>query len=111
MRMGKNAGKRMNDYHISIQERLDDLHAMFRDRDIDAVFAIRGGYGSMHILDRIDYDLIHRNPKSFGHSDITAMISRSTDMRASYLHGPIALSRFTDYTQKYFRKACLRHKR
>lgn len=36
MRMGKNAGKRMNDYRISIQERLDDLHAMFRDKDVDA---------------------------------------------------------------------------
>src|ERR1043166_2290792 len=63
MRMGKNAGRRMNDYRISIDERLDDLHAMFRDQNVDAVFAIRGGYGSMHILDRIDYDLIHRNPK------------------------------------------------
>src|ERR1051326_2669962 len=74
MRMGKNAGKRMNDYHTSIEERLDDLHSMFRDKTVDAVFAIRGGYGSMHILDRIDYDLIHRNPKVFlGYSDITAM--------------------------------------
>ena len=43
MRMGKNAGKRMNDYRISIEERLDDLHAMFRDQNVDAVFAIRGG--------------------------------------------------------------------
>src|ERR1051325_4478968 len=41
MRMGKNAGKRMNDYRISIEERLDDLHAMFRDQNVDAVFAIR----------------------------------------------------------------------
>src|SRR5258707_10328270 len=74
MKMGKNAGKRMNDYRLSIQERLDDLHAMFSDKTVGAVFAIRGGYGSMHLLDRIDYDLIRRNPKIFlGYSDITAM--------------------------------------
>jgi muramoyltetrapeptide carboxypeptidase len=74
MKLGKNAGKRMGDYHLSIDERLDDLHAMFRDKDISAVFAIRGGYGSMHLLDRIDYDLVWRNPKIFlGYSDITAM--------------------------------------
>src|SRR5260370_41544169 len=30
MKLAKNAGKRMGDYHISINERLDDLHAMFR---------------------------------------------------------------------------------
>jgi muramoyltetrapeptide carboxypeptidase len=107
LKMGKNAGKRMNDYRISIEERLDDLHAMFRDKDVDAVFAIRGGYGSMHLLDHIDYDLIHRNPKIFlGYSDITAMhLAINRHARMVTFHGPIALSRFTDYTQKYFRKA------
>ena len=107
MKMGKNAGKRMNDYRISIEERLDDLHAMFRDKDVNAVFAIRGGYGSMHLLDRIDYDLIRRNAKIFlGYSDITAMhLAINKHAKLVTFHGPIALSRFTDYTQKYFRKA------
>jgi muramoyltetrapeptide carboxypeptidase len=107
VKMGKNAGKRMGDYRISIEERLDDLHSMFRDNEVDAVFAIRGGYGSMHILDRIDYDLIRRNPKIFlGYSDITAMhLAINKHAQLVTFHGPIALSRFTDYTQKYFRKA------
>jgi len=107
MKMGKNAGKRMGDYRISIDERLDDLHAMFQDKEVDAVFAIRGGYGSMQILDRIDYDLIRRNPKVFlGYSDITAMhLAINKHVKLVTFHGPITLSRFTDYTQKYFRKA------
>lgn len=107
MKMGKNAGKRMNDYRTSIEERLDDLHAMFSDKTVDAVFAIRGGYGSMHLLDRIDYDLIRRNPKIFlGYSDITAMhLAINKQAKLVTFHGPITLSRFTDYTQKYFRKA------
>jgi len=107
MKMGKNAGKRMNDYRTSIEERLDDLHAMFSDKIVDAVFAIRGGYGSMHLLDRIDYDLIRRNPKIFlGYSDITAMhLAINKHAKLVTFHGPITLSRFTDYTQKYFRKA------
>jgi muramoyltetrapeptide carboxypeptidase len=107
MKMGKNAGKRMNDYRTSIEERLDDLHAMFGDKTVDAVFAIRGGYGSMHLLDRIDYDLVRRNPKIFlGYSDITAMhLAINKHAKLVTFHGPITLSRFTDYTQKYFRKA------
>jgi muramoyltetrapeptide carboxypeptidase len=107
MKMGKNAGKRMGDYRISIEERLDDLHAMFRDKEVGAVFAIRGGYGSMHLLDRIDYDLIRLNPKIFlGYSDITAMhLAINRHAKLVTFHGPITLSRFTDYTQKYFRKA------
>jgi muramoyltetrapeptide carboxypeptidase len=107
MKLARNAGKRMGDYRISVDERLDDLHTMFRDSNVNAVFAIRGGYGSMHLLDRIDYDLIHRNPKIFlGYSDITAMhLAINKQAKLVSFHGPIALSRFTDYTQKYFRKA------
>ena len=107
MKMAKNAGKRMGDYHLSINERLDDLHAMFRDPDVKAVFAIRGGYGSIHLLDRIDYDLMRRNPRVFlGYSDITAMhLAINKHAKLVTFHGPITLSRFTDYTQKYFRKA------
>jgi len=107
MKMARNAGKRMGDYHLSINERLDDLHAMFRDPDVKAVFAIRGGYGSMHLLDRIDYDLMRRNPRVFlGYSDITAMhLAINKHAKLVTFHGPITLSRFTDYTQKYFRKA------
>src|SRR5262249_47966013 len=89
------------------QERLDDLHAMFRDSEVRAVFAIRGGYGSEHLLDRIDYDLIRRNPKIFlGYSDITALhlaIHQKTGLVT--FHGPVVLSRFSEYTQKWFRKA------
>ena len=74
MKRGKNVGRRFGTYRESVAARLDDLHAMFRDPEVKAVFCIRGGYASAHLLDRIDYDLIRRNPKIFlGYSDITAM--------------------------------------
>lgn len=107
MKMGKNAGRRLTDYTSSIDERLDDLHAMFRDPSVSAVFAIRGGYGSPHLLDRIDYDLIGRNPKIFlGYSDITAMhMAINKHSRLVTFHGPMPLATFTTYTQQYFRSA------
>jgi muramoyltetrapeptide carboxypeptidase len=68
---------------------------------------VRGGYGSPHLLDRIDYDLIRRNPKIFfGYSDITAMhLAINKNSRLVTFHGPVLLSRFTEYTQKHFRQA------
>lgn len=58
----------------SDQQRLDDLHAAFADPDIDAILCMRGGYGSMRLLDRLDFDLIRRHPKPLiGYSDITAL--------------------------------------
>ncbi len=54
--------------------RADDLNAMFGRDDVKGIFALRGGYGSLRILDRIDYDNIRRHPKVFvGYSDITAL--------------------------------------
>jgi muramoyltetrapeptide carboxypeptidase len=107
LKRGRNVGRRFGTYRESVQARLDDLHGMFRDPEIKGVFCIRGGYASAHLLDRIDYDLIRRNPKVFlGYSDITAMhLAINKNARLVTFHGPIVLSRFTDYTQQHFRKA------
>lgn len=106
-KMGKYAGKRMTAYRSSIDERLDDLHSMFRDKEVQAVVCIRGGYGASQLLDRIDYDLIRRNPKIFlGYSDITALhLAIHKQSKLVTFHGPMIVSDFTDYTQKYFTKA------
>jgi muramoyltetrapeptide carboxypeptidase len=104
---GRNVRKRTGYLGGSVAERLDDLHEMFADSAVKAVFCIRGGYGSGQLLDRIDYELIRRNPKIFlGYSDITSLhlgIHKRTGLVT--FHGPVPLSRFTDYTQKHFRKA------
>ena len=55
-------------------DRLADIHAMFADKRIDAVFCARGGYGTPRLLASIDYRLIRKNPKIFvGFSDTTAL--------------------------------------
>jgi muramoyltetrapeptide carboxypeptidase len=55
--------------------RLHDLHMMFQDKDIHAVWCARGGYGTMRLLDRMNFELIGANPKIFvGYSDITALL-------------------------------------
>ncbi|MFT0519461.1 S66 peptidase family protein [Pseudomonas faucium] len=56
------------------QQRLDDLHAAFADPAVDAILCMRGGYGSMRLLDKLDFELIRRHPKPLiGYSDITAL--------------------------------------
>lgn len=55
-------------------QRLSDLHTMFADKRIDAIFCARGGYGSSRLLNRLDYGLIRKNPKILvGYSDITSL--------------------------------------
>lgn len=55
-------------------ERIHDLNEMFRRPEIDAIFCVRGGYGTPRILAQVDYEAICQNPKIFvGYSDITAL--------------------------------------
>ena len=71
--------------------RLEDLHTMFTDPSVKTVFCARGGYGTLRILDRIDYDILRSNPKIVvGYSDITALllaIHKETGLVT--FHGPV----------------------
>jgi muramoyltetrapeptide carboxypeptidase len=88
-------------------ERLEDLHAMFADPKVAAVFALQGGYGTPRLLDRIDYELIRRNPKILlGYSDITGLhlaIGRKAGLVT--FHGPNMLGTLTPRTLEILKKA------
>jgi muramoyltetrapeptide carboxypeptidase len=54
--------------------RAEELMQAFLDRDVDAIFPGTGGYGTMRIFDRLDFDKIRANPKIvIGFSDITGL--------------------------------------
>ena len=56
------------------KERLDAIHKMFADKSVNAIICLRGGYGTIRLINKIDYGLIRENPKIFcGYSDITAL--------------------------------------
>ena len=60
----------------TVEERLADIHKMFMDPDIKALFAARGGYGAAQLLPGMDWEVIRENPKWLvGFSDVTALHS------------------------------------
>jgi muramoyltetrapeptide carboxypeptidase len=92
--MADNSCERMGFLAGEDKKRLADLHAMFRNRQVKAVWCIRGGYGSGRLLSQIDYDLIRQNPKVLvGFSDITALhLALSKCVRLVTFHGPMITS-------------------
>jgi muramoyltetrapeptide carboxypeptidase len=72
-------------------ERLSDLNGAFRDQEVRAVFATRGGKGAYRIADRLDFDALRHDPKPLvGFSDITHLhlaIYKHTGIPA--VHGAI----------------------
>jgi len=86
----------------SPENRAEAIMEGFLNPDIRAIWCIRGGYGSVDLLDKLDYGLIAKNPKLFvGYSDITALHS-SIYIRSGLitLHAPVMLSKMTDFTLK-----------
>lgn len=88
------------------EQRLEDLHKMFADPEIKAVICIRGGYGASRILNRIDYNLIRKNPKALiGYSDITALhLALSTQAGLTSYHGPNGDSNYSEFALDCYKK-------
>jgi muramoyltetrapeptide carboxypeptidase len=99
-RPGANIRAARGGYAGSVEQRLDDFHAMFRDREIEAVWAARGGSGCLALLPRIDYAAIRRSPKILiGYSDITALhLALHRHAGVVTFHGPVASSTFSEFS-------------
>lgn len=78
--------------------RAEDINKMFKNTEVDGIICLRGGYGSLRILDLLDYELIRTNPKVFvGYSDITALhIAINQISELVTFHGPMAANLIED---------------
>ncbi|HET7273985.1 MAG TPA: LD-carboxypeptidase [Longimicrobiaceae bacterium] len=86
-------------------ERAADLNAMFADDSIDAIFALRGGWGAARLLPLLDWDAISANPKILlGYSDITALLN-PIFARTGLItfHGPMGTSDWGEFPVEHLR--------
>lgn len=90
--------------------RAKDVNEMFRNKNIDGIWCIRGGYGTPRILDMIDYELIRMNPKVFiGYSDITALhIAINQKAELVTFHGPMASTELFYDLDNFTRESLIR---
>ncbi|MCF8044986.1 MAG: LD-carboxypeptidase [Desulfarculaceae bacterium] len=74
--------------------RAETLNRLYAEPEVDGIICARGGYGSMRMLDHLDWDTIQANPKPFvGFSDITAILVRMVEHSvAGAIHGPVVTS-------------------
>ncbi len=83
-------------------ERADELMHMFTNEEVKGIWCVRGGYGSIRILSRLDYEKIQLNPKVFiGYSDITALLTSIYEQTGLVTyHGPVGISNFNKFSVK-----------
>lgn len=63
-------------YSATINEKVEDIHEMFSNKEVKAIICSQGGQNSNSILPYLDYELIKNNPKIImGISDSTAILN------------------------------------
>ena len=68
-------------------QRAEDLQNALNDKTIKAIWCARGGYGSIRILDKMDWTLFKKYPKwLIGYSDITVLHQIINQMSIASLH-------------------------
>lgn len=86
-------------------QRLEDLQAAFDDPSIDAIWALRGGYGTLRILDALDLGRQRQDPIPFiGFSDNTSIHVRHWALRVVSFHGPHPGGDLPPETEAAFRR-------
>ncbi len=95
---GKNSGKIYNQFAGTDEERIYDFQQMLDDKNIKAIFSSRGGYGSIRIIDKLNFDNFKKNPKwIIGFSDITVFhVYINNNLNIETIHGAMP-KKFPDY--------------
>ena len=76
----------------------DDFRATvlqeYLDRDdIDAIFCARGGYGTIRIIDKLDFTKFEKHPKWIvGYSDVTVLHAKMQQLGYQSIHGTMPIN-------------------
>lgn len=75
----------------SVEQRLLDLQTAMDDPEAKVIFCSRGGYGIVHLLDKLNFEKIKKHPKwLIGYSDVTALHLAFQKKGIISLHAPMA---------------------
>lgn len=107
--MGKNMFNEHHQFSGTDDERAEDLQVFLDDPNIKAVLFARGGYGTMRIIDKLDWTEFNKNPKwLIGYSDITVLHNHvHAQLNVETLHAtmPINFGKDLHSTESLFKVA------
>ena len=92
--LGNNLWKESNQFSGNDAERKQDLQKALDDPEIKAIISARGGYGSVRIIDDVDFSKFKKKPKWIvGFSDITVLHSHILqNFGIATLHSPMLIN-------------------
>lgn len=89
--LSHHAGSSNGVYAGTVSQRLEDLQEAMDDANTRAILCSRGGYGAVHLVDKLDFTRFKESPKwLIGFSDITALHNLWQKEGFASLHAPMA---------------------
>ncbi len=91
--VGNNVFKKADHFAGTDDERCEDFQKALDDPKISAIWVARGGYGTVRILDKLDYTKFREHPKwLIGYSDITALHNQFHNEGYQSIHALMCVS-------------------
>ena len=90
---GKTIGLENNQFAGTVQERVDDLQTFLDDERVKAVWCARGGYGTVQLIDYLDFNTFIKHPKWIvGYSDITVLHAHIHNLGIETIHATMPIN-------------------
>jgi len=91
--LGDNLFEVDNQFSGTVKQRTADLQGMIDDKSIKAILCARGGYGTVQIVDNIDFSNLKNNSKwIIGYSDVTVLHSHLHNLGIASLHATMPIN-------------------
>ena len=105
--IGKTIGLDKNQLAGNDEERADDFQTQLDNPNIKAIWCVRGGYGTVRMIDLLDFTKFKQNPKWIvGFSDVTVLHSHLNNLGFASIHGIMPVSsKATEEAKESLRKA------
>jgi len=98
--VGKHVFNKANHFAGTDDERCEDFQKALDDPTISAIWCARGGYGTVRILDKLDYTKFKTHPKwLIGYSDITALHNQFHNQGYQSMHALMCVSLTKDLSE------------
>ena len=97
VKLGKHVFARHFQFAGTDEQRADDVQEALDDPGCDIIICSRGGYGTVRIIERLDFTRFLKKPKWLvGFSDITILHSRLHNLEVPTIHGVMPRYFFDD---------------
>ncbi len=92
VKIGSTIARENNQFSGTDQERSQDFQNALNDPETNAIWCAKGGYGTIRIVDALDFTKFLKHPKwIIGYSDITVLHARIHDLKVLSLHATMPI--------------------